>query len=152
MAATYNPSLTSRKDKVRFYLGDTNVAQALVQDETIEALLAETGATALSVSAFLAQGLVAQFSQAVDYDVDGQGEKRSDLAKNYRAVAADLAARAAAEKAATAGEDVVAATVGMGGGIIVGGVSVRKNVAKSEDADRAANYNPLYGHGLDEPC
>ena len=152
MAATYDPNLATRKDRVRFYLGDTNVAQALIQDETIDVLLAETGATPLSVAAFLAQGIVAQFAQQVDFDVDGQGEKRSALLKNYRTVAADLATRAADEKAGNADQGVVDAMSAMGGGIMVGGISVRKNVAKSEDRDRAANYSPLYGYGLDEEC
>lgn len=144
MTATYNPDLAATKDKVRFRIGDTDVATADIQDETITTLLAETGATTLSVSVRLLQGLVASYSKKVTYDVDGQGERWSDAAKNFRALLSDLIDELAAETAAGADDEAVGAIVALGGGIMVGGTSVRKNVAKSEDTDRAANYSPRY--------
>lgn len=144
MAATFNPALTTPKDKVRFRIGDTDVANPDIQDETIAALLAETGASVLSVSLRLVQGLVATYARKVTYDVDGQGERWSDAAKQFRGMALDIADELAAEKAQEATEENVAASVAIGGGIMVGGTSVRKNIAKSEDTDRAANYGARY--------
>lgn len=142
MAATYNPALTSNLDKVRFELGDTTVAAAILQDETINAVL--TGKTVLQASAVLARGIAAQYAQKVDFDVDGEGAKYSQLRKHFAAMAEDLDDRAAAEAAVAADEEAIARSQAIGAGIMVGGLSVRENIAKSEDCDRAANFSPRY--------
>lgn len=41
MAATYDPSLTTPKDKVRFLIQDTNIATAMLQDEEINFVLTD---------------------------------------------------------------------------------------------------------------
>lgn len=145
MTATFNPNLGTDLDKVRYAVGDTKPDKAMVQDETINALLGVTDATVASVSAQVAQGIWTEYQQRVTYDVDGEGERFSDLAKNYAATVALLNTKAAAELAAGADDDEVAAAVALGGGIIVGGISKAANVRRSEDEDRAANYSPLYG-------
>ncbi len=144
MAATFNPALTSDLDKVRYAVGDIVPTKAMVQDETITALLGATGATVASVSALVAQGILTQYQQRVSYDVDGEGERFSDLAKNYAATVALLNAKAAAELAAEATDEQVAASVAIGAGIMVGGLSRSRNLDKSEDCDRAANFSPRY--------
>lgn len=143
MTATYSPSLTTPKDKVRFYLGDIDVTRAIVPDETITAVLA-TPLSALGAAAQLAAAIAAQYAQKVDFDVDGEGAKYSQLRKAFVELAETLDEKYAAEVVAAAGEDAVAAGVAMGGGIMPGGLSVTTNVAKSEDTDRAANFSPLY--------
>lgn len=144
MTATYDPTLAAPKDRVRFHLGDTNVSAALVQDETIMTLLAEGGATPLSVAAFLARGIAAEFAQKVDFDVDGEGAKYSQKRKAFLGLAEDLDDRVAAERAAAADADAIAAGAALGGGIVVCGTSRSENVAGSDDTDRAANFSPLY--------
>lgn len=144
MTATFNPGLASDLDRVRFAVGDTDTAKAVIQDETITALLGETGATVASVSASVAQSILTIYQQRVTYDVDGQGERFSDLAKNYAATVALLQQRALAEAAAGADDDAVAASVALGGGIMVGGLKTSENVRRSEDPERAANFSPRY--------
>lgn len=141
MSATFNPALTAPLDKIRFAIGDTAVASAIVQDETILSLLAEAGATPASVSASLAQFILTTYQQRVTYDVDGQGERFSDLAKNYVQTVALLQAKADAEAKDNADDDAVAAAVALGGGILVGGLSQSRNRERLCDPDRAANYS-----------
>lgn len=144
MTATYNPALLSNLDKVRFDTGDTDVANAVIQDETISALLAEDGATRFSVSAAVAQAIYSAYQHRVTYDVDGQGERYSDLAKNYAATVALLNSRALAALAAGADEETIAASQAIGGGIMVGGLSRSENIDRANDPDRAANFSPRY--------
>lgn len=144
MAATFQPDLGRPLDEVRQNIGDKNLTKARVQDETITALLGKSGATVLSVSYLLARGILAEYASEVTYDVDGQGERASDRVKGYQIVVDDLAELLAAEIKADAGEEQVAALEAYGGGILVGGLSRRSNVAKTEDDDRAANFSPDY--------
>lgn len=141
MAATFNPTLQSDLDRVRFAVGDTNPTDAIVQDETITKLLTEAGATPVSVSASVAQYILTIFQQQVTYDVDGEGERFSDRAKSYVATVERLVARANAEAAKNAGADVIAATEALGGGIMPMGTSRSGNRARAADPDRAANYS-----------
>lgn len=143
MTATFNPALTATLDKIRFDIGDTNVADVVVQDETILAKLAEAGATQASVSASLAHYILTIYSQRVTYDVDGQGARESDRAKNYATVVARLQALADEEAKQNANEEQVAAGVAMGGGIMPMGVSHSANTDRKRDCDRAANYSAL---------
>lgn len=43
MTYTYDPALSTDKDKVRFHIGDTDPDGAFLEDETIVALIAITG-------------------------------------------------------------------------------------------------------------
>lgn len=144
MAATYNPALATDLDKVRYAVGDTDVANAVIPNETIAALLGIEGATVASVAVAVSQAIWTQYQKRVTYDVDGEGERFSDLAKNYANTVAHLRAVWATEVAAGADEDAVAANVALGGGIIVGGTSVTKNIERASDPDRAANFSPRY--------
>lgn len=145
MAATFNPALTTPLDKIRFAVGDTDVANPFIQDETIAALLAEAGATPVSVAASVAQNILTTLQQRVTYDVDGQGERWSDAAKAYASTVALLNAKLLAETAAGVDAGAIAASEALGGGIIVGGLSRSENVDRTNDPDRAANFSQRYG-------
>lgn len=65
MSASYSTSRTTDRDKVRASLGDTDVspaADALFQDEEIDAVLLDTGSVAETVSQ-LAYELVVRFAR-----------------------------------------------------------------------------------------
>ena len=62
---TYDPLLTTDKDRVRHALGDVNVADPLIQDETIVARIVVLGGWK-QAAAELAQGLAARFSLEPD--------------------------------------------------------------------------------------
>lgn len=64
MSATYDQTLPTARDRIRFSLGDTTVspeASALIPDETYDALIIEHGETMATVVA--AESLAAKFSQ-----------------------------------------------------------------------------------------
>lgn len=98
MAATYDSTLPTAKDRMRHSLGDTDVTNPLRGDETYAALLAaysETEATAV-----LAEALAAEYAQQPDTITDS-GTTISwrtrvstwlDLAKRLRAALAETAA------------------------------------------------------------
>jgi hypothetical protein len=107
---SYDPSLATDLDRMRFRLGDTSndPATELLSDETYEAeltrlvdwrLAAASIATSLSNSAGMA---LTSFSASGDISV-GWGDRRAHLLK----VAADLRAEYAAEQWTTGSGDVV---------------------------------------------
>jgi len=61
MAFTYDETLSTARDRVRFALGDTNEATPLLTDETIDARLAIS--TEAETVAFLASGLAVQLGR-----------------------------------------------------------------------------------------
>lgn len=89
MTATFNPALTDTISRIRFKLGDTDVATADVQDETITALR-QDGKTETAVAAEIAWGLVAKYSKLADTTVDDQLTRYSHVAKNWLAIAERL--------------------------------------------------------------
>lgn len=62
MAATYDPTLPSDADHVRFLVGDTDITAALFQDEEIAAVLAEETATGDALKWFAAASLLSILS------------------------------------------------------------------------------------------
>ncbi len=132
MAATFDPSLATPKDRIRQRLGDTDTASALIQDETIAAILAiPTGETA--TAARLARDLSAKFSRDVDFTVDGQGQRNAQRAEAFRLLANDLAREAALETPPTSSGGIAT------GGIIVTGATSDEVWDARCDPDRAAN-------------
>lgn len=99
MTWTYDPTMASDRDKVRFRLGDTVAAAALLQDEEINVLLADAGsvtnatiagADALAMRfASLAQSMTDDIGQSVNYG--DRAARYRDLANRLRATASRLA-------------------------------------------------------------
>ena len=67
MAATFDETLATDKDRIRFYLGDvTNLpAGAILSDEAINAELAAAGSLPVALVS-LARGLVSRYAQRPD--------------------------------------------------------------------------------------
>lgn len=65
MAATFDPLLTTVRDRLRFQLGDTNTVEPLLDDTTYEAALAMYPDWR-SAGADLASGLASRFAQEPD--------------------------------------------------------------------------------------
>lgn len=103
MSATYSNNLPTAKDRMRQLLGDTNMANALRQDEEYLALLAgyttETEATAV-----MAESLAAQFAQEPGYiSTDGVTVQWSDRVKTWLELSARLR-KALSELVGTSGK------------------------------------------------
>jgi hypothetical protein len=141
MSATYDPNLISEIDNVRFRLGDIDVSNARVPNETIEALLSASGASVLSVASKLARSLAAQYAAKVDTDLDNQGFKWSQLAKQFTALASELAAEDAAERLDVKEEGDLSQRLAMGGGIMVSGADVSSQYEALADPEFAGNFH-----------
>ena len=135
MTATFNPALTTDKDKVRQKLGDTDTAKALVQDETIQVYLTTDNMTPTGAAARLARELAARFARDTDFTVDGQGQKDGARFAQFTALADQLDVMAANEGGAYV--QVEGATAD--GGIYVSGATSDDVLDARWDLDRAAN-------------
>lgn len=109
MAATYDTTLATDKDKVRLLIGDTDTARAELSDEEITASLTIYGSVG-PTSAALARAISAKYMRRVTTAIDGFSVAYSDIAKNYAALADRL-------------EEDLDAAAGALGVPIVGGVS-----------------------------
>jgi hypothetical protein len=92
VTATYNDTLPTAKDRVRFNLGDTNVSpatNALLTDETIGALITQHGETMGTVVA--AESLATRFGQEPDsVSLSGKTVTWKDRVKAWWELAARL--------------------------------------------------------------
>lgn len=112
MAATFNPALSNAISRIRHAVGDTDVANAQVQDETILYFMnipLSEGWAAVRV----AEGLMAAAAKAVDLNVDDQLTKVSQTYDHYKALVASLTATASAPPISTTGSLADATVVGI---------------------------------------
>jgi hypothetical protein len=89
MAGTwsYDPSLSTAKDRIRLYVGDTIESLAFLYDEEIAGMLAITP-DELLCAAELCESQAAQSAQLVDYSVGGASALRVNLSQRAQAFAA----------------------------------------------------------------
>lgn len=91
MAATYSSNLSATKDVIRFRLGDTDVAAALLSDEEIAAVLALKGDDQDAACLTLAKGLLARWSrEPVKVEADGTKLDFSERVPAWRELVADI--------------------------------------------------------------
>lgn len=90
MAATYDPGHGTSRDRVRFVLGDTDVANPLLQDAEIDSAIDEYGLQ--EGAAICATSIAALYAQrATQYDeAEGLKVTYDKRAEHYRALARDL--------------------------------------------------------------
>lgn len=94
MTATFTNSLPTALDRMRYALGDVNVAAALEQDETYTANLSLHGET-LGIAA-MAEALAARFAQKPDtFGSAGMNVSWRERVKTWLALAARLRAETA---------------------------------------------------------
>lgn len=75
MSAHFDPSLSTKKDWIRHYVGDTDDDSALVQDETIEALLSKFSFRHALVSTI--DAVISKLSKEPDSISEGSGSSFS---------------------------------------------------------------------------
>ncbi|MBW2672586.1 MAG: hypothetical protein JRD89_04105 [Deltaproteobacteria bacterium] len=93
MTWSYDSTLPTDKDKVRFHIGDTDQSDQLLQDEEISYLLGETTNVLLAASR-AAKAIAARFSRQADKAVGDLRISLSQKAQAYMSLAADLEKRA----------------------------------------------------------
>jgi len=109
VAWSYDPGLPSAKDRVRLAVGDTDGANPLRQDETINALVLAHGEA--EATAKLAEGLATQYAQQPDsVDLGGLAVTWKDRVKAWLELAARTRDEAAATAAAAGGATASLAT------------------------------------------
>lgn len=119
MTATYDTALTAAKDQVRLLIGDTDVTDALLQDEEIAYLLTQSASNVNVASVRACEAVAARFSRLADTQVDDVRVSLSQRAKGYRELAATLRGR-------------IATSVSL----FAGGISVSAKESAEEDTDR----------------
>lgn len=137
MPATFNPDLSTPISRVRQAIGDTDIANALVQDETITYYLASK--SELSTAAQLARDLAAKFAQDVDTTVDGQGERSSQRVRHFQELAQRL------EREALAASPAVPASPTSFAGIAVFGTTAAEVEAARCDPTHPSNARLPFG-------
>lgn len=85
MAWTYSPEnlATSKRDQIRFSLGDTNEDTALLQDEEIDFILLQAGDDVPTASLAACSAIIGILSSAVSFRVGPYSEDQSDRRKAY---------------------------------------------------------------------
>lgn len=136
MTASYDPTLASPLDEVRFALGDVIVdpaTSALLSDEEITALLTANGDSVARAALVAAKSLVARFSRLMTMSVGDTSVSMGELAERYRDLAADL------QRGLARG----------GGGAMpyAGGISRADKQRREQDSDRTEPAFARHGVG-----
>jgi hypothetical protein len=121
MSWSYDPTLQTDRDLVRFWVGDTNADDPQIWNEEIDALLAATTSVeAAAVDA--ARAILARYARAVDKSVGDLKISYGQRRDAYRALLAELERRLALKAALPA----------------AGGISKARKAAVEADGDRVA--------------
>ena len=90
MSFTYDNPTGSELEAVRLKIGDTDSDFQQLSDEEIEYELTEANGSILLASSRCASSLAAKYSRKVTKKIGGMSINYSDLAEQYRKLAADL--------------------------------------------------------------
>lgn len=89
MAFTFDPTLSSPRDRIRQLIGDTDSTHPQIPDETID-YYTGVDSVELSVAYKLALDLAARYARYPQITVDHQMTNAVQISANYRALAAEL--------------------------------------------------------------
>lgn len=131
MTATFNPALDSALSRVRFALGDTDVATAEVQDETINYYLVNQSLTEKAALAKLARGIANKYARLADTTMDDQLTRYSHVFKAWDSIATRFEAEAAAEAQIPNTENISTGYAG----IVVNGIGDCRGPLSSDCCD-----------------
>ena len=130
MTWTYDPSIPTDKDAVRFEIGDTDTNDQLLQDEEIGYLLTTEG-TVLGAAIVAAEKAAAKLAKQADQTVSKVSVSLSQRAEAYRKLVGDLKNRLAIKFGAP----------------YAGGISKSDKEAEELDEDRV---QPNFTIGMDD--
>lgn len=148
MSFSYDITLADAISQVRFEVGDKVDAQHLLEDEEITALLAiiaavpatPTRTEVLITAAELADALAVEFAQDVNTKNLSLSESEGDRSKQFKECARRLRNRAGITQSESG-------TIAQAVKIFVGGLSISKKRALSEDSDAV---QPEFRRGQDD--
>jgi hypothetical protein len=119
MTWSYDDSLPTDRDKVRFRIGDTDSEEELLSNETLDALLVIRDDVVLA-SIDAVQAILAKFAREIDRQALGLGGPRSQKTTHYENLLKVL--RAEADKGST--------------GVFYGGATIAAKQAALADTTR----------------
>lgn len=119
MTWSYDDSLPTDRDKVRFRIGDTDSEEELLSNETLDALLVIRNDVVLA-SIDAVQAILAKFAREIDRQALGLGGPRSQKTTHYENLLKVL--RAEADKGST--------------GVFYGGATIAAKQAALADTTR----------------
>ena len=90
MVWSYDDSLPTARDKVRFRIGDIDTDRQLLQNETIDALLTEYNDGVLRTSVVAVRSILAQLARDIDRSVLGISGSIDQATEHFRALLAEL--------------------------------------------------------------
>jgi hypothetical protein len=93
MTATYTDPSNSASDAVRFLVGDTDVANAQLQDEEIAFALSEAGNDNYLAAALCARAIGSKYATSLDERFENVWSNGSKVSDNYYALATRLEAQ-----------------------------------------------------------
>lgn len=96
MTWSYDPTLATTRDKVRFEIQDTESLDPLFSNEEIDAKITLIGENVTAVALDLARKLMMKFARLVDVTVGKVSEANSQRFQAYKAIVDKLAADATA--------------------------------------------------------
>ena len=88
-----NPA-ASTLDKVRFLIGDTDIADQQLSNEEIAAALVDAGDNPYAAAIICTEALVSRYARLVTKSIGDLSISYGDTAKNYRSLLGDLRRRA----------------------------------------------------------
>lgn len=92
MAFTYDGTLDTNLEKVRLEIGDTDSTDPQFTDAEINYFLDAAGNVVVDAAIKACEALVAKYSREYDFETDQQKFSRSQRAKAYKDLAAELRA------------------------------------------------------------
>jgi hypothetical protein len=107
-----NPA-SSQTDRVRFYIGDTDPTDPILQDEEITFLLSEEGSP-LKAAQGACRAIIAKYAREVDYTIGPERVAASELVAHYQGVLKTLIEKSKASGAPSYGSSRSESTFDVG--------------------------------------
>lgn len=93
MAATFDPTLSSKKDEVRDLIGDTDTDNVFLEDERIEAYLTLENDNVLDAAVRACRAIVAQLAREVNYQASTLRQDAAQAYQHYQSLLDELEAK-----------------------------------------------------------
>jgi hypothetical protein len=90
MAWSYDDSLSTTRDEVRFRVGDTNTAAQLLSNGTINAILVDNGDDVGTAAIACCRAIIAKLARDTDRSNVGMSSTRSQQIEHYRTLLKEL--------------------------------------------------------------
>lgn len=123
MTWTYDPDVTEDRDKIRFFLQDTDDNDQLITDEEIAFTLTEYGDNIYRAAAVISRSIALQLGRRPSVRLAQAGLDADEQYQHYMAIAKEMESKALSRGAT---------------GVFAGGISKADKETREADTDRVA--------------